>query len=246
MKRGSTIALFLSTLAIICLLGLAAFVTVYMNDNSSPPGTSPAVSPENESESDTSTQILDAGETIITGTNPFDENAEEPEHSYIFVGDSRTVGMRTAVLKENSGDTCTYIAKSGEGFYWLYHDGIVALEEALRSDPYATVIFNPGVNDLDEVERYIDFYKELFSVYHDPSFYLMSVNPVDDEECIGASNEEIESFNERIQEEFPDKYLDCYHYLLSEDFETVDGLHYTNRIYQMIHRFAVMTLTERE
>lgn len=240
MKKGSTLLVILASLAILCLLGLAGFVTLLMNDTSSPanpPPVSPAVT---ESESDSLTQLLEPGGTVIS--NLPEEDEEQPEHAYIFVGDSRTVGMHTALTKDGGEDSCTFIAKSGEGFYWLYHDGIVELEEALRAEPHATVIFNLGVNDLTEVDKYLDFYKELFSVYHDPSFYLMSVNPVVDGKYDGVSNENIEAFNEKIEDEFPDKYLDSYHYLLTQSFETVDGLHYTDETYRMIHRFVVQTL----
>ena len=242
MKKGSTILVILASLAILCLLGLAGFVTLLMNDTSSPssPPASPAVT---ESESDSLTQLLEPGETVISDSP---EEEEQPEHAYIFVGDSRTVGMHTALTKDGGEDSCTFIAKSGEGFYWLYHDGIVELEEALRAEPHATVIFNLGVNDLTEVDKYLDFYQELFSEYHDPSFYIMSVNPVVDEKYNGLSNAKIEEFNEKIEKKFPDKYLDSYYYLLAQDYETVDGLHYTDQTYRMIHRFVVHTLEETD
>ena len=241
MKKGSTIPLLLASFAIVCLVVLAGFVTfLNMYDVSSASETSHTATAAPESESDMPTQVLKPSAAVTT--DPFDESAEEPEHSYIFVGDSRTVGMRNALQNDSNDVPCRFIAKSGEGFYWLYQDGIVELEEALRSTPYATVIFNLGVNDLEEADRYISFYKALFSEYHDPSFYIMSVNPVEDDRCSGASNAEIQAFNEKMKAEFPDKYLDCYNYLLSQDFATSDGLHYPDRVYRMVHHFAVMSL----
>lgn len=245
MKRGSTLLVILASFLILCLLGLAGFVTI-LNRTPPPSGALTAAPAKKETESGSSDRLEEPDASIISSTNPYDKYTEEPEHSFIFVGDSRTVGMHDALFKDGGSDSCSFIAKSGEGFYWLYHDGIVELEEALREEPYATVIFNLGVNDLEEIEQYVSFYQELFSVYHDPSFYIMSVNPVNEEKCSGASNEEIQAFNERIQEEFPDKYLDCYHYLLEQDFETADGLHYSNDTYRMIHHFVVTALTEQD
>lgn len=243
MRKGSTLLVILASFMILCLLGLAGFVTVlYHMDPPSRAAT--AAQAAKETESDLSASLSEPDGAIISSTNPFDADTEEPEHSFIFVGDSRTVGMRDALFRDGGTDSCSFIAKSGEGFHWLYHDGIVELEEALRENPYATVIFNLGVNDLREAEQYISFYQELFSVYHDPSFYIMSVNPVIDEKCSGASNEEIEAFNKRMQEEFPGRYLDCYGYLLEYGFETVDGLHYSNDTYRAIHHFAVTSLAE--
>lgn len=244
MRKGSTLLLILASFLILCLLGLAGFVTI-LNHTPSPSQAMTAVEAAEETESGLSVQLAEPDGTVISNTAPFDEDTVEPEHSFIFVGDSRTVGMHNALLKNGVEDACSFIAKSGEGFYWLYHDGIVELEEALREDPYATVIFNLGVNDLKEADQYISFYQELFSVYHDPSFYIMSVNPVNDEKCSGASNAEIKAFNEKMQEEFPDKYLNCYDYLLEHDFGTVDGLHYTDTTYRMIHHYAVTALEDQ-
>lgn len=245
MRKGSTLLVILASFMILCLLGLAGFVTI-LNRTASPSRIASSAQAADEMESDSASHMAEPNGTVISSTNPFDKNAEEPGHSLIFVGDSRTVGMHDALFQDDSDDACSFIAKSGEGFYWLYHDGIAELEEALRETPGATVIFNLGVNDLREAEQYISFYKELFSVYHDPSFYIMSVNPVVDDKCSGASNAEIEAFNKRMREEFPDKYLDCYNYLLEQGFEAADGLHYSNDTYRMIHHFAVTTLVEDE
>lgn len=246
MRKGSTLLVILASFLILCLLGLAGFVTI-LNHMETPSGAEAAVPAVTETETESDVQTAEPDSTVIS-MNPLGETAKEPEHSFIFVGDSRTVGMHNAFLKDGSEESCacTFIAKSGEGFYWLYHEGITELEEALQEAPYATVIFNLGVNDLKEAEQYISFYKELFSIYHDPSFYIMSVNPVNDEKCSGASNAEIEAFNEKMQEEFPDQYLDCYDYLLEHGFETADGLHYSNDTYRSIHHFVVLSLVKQE
>ena len=49
----------------------------------------------------------------------------------------------------------------------------------------------------------------------------------------------VEAFNSDIKDAFPDQYLDCYSYLIENGFQTVDGLHYTEETYQIIHDFAV-------
>mgnify|MGYP000815386143 FL=1 len=68
-------------------------------------------------------------------------------------------------------------------------------------------MFNLGVNDLSEIDRYLAFYPQIFAEYPNASFYIMSVNPVGDA-CSGASNEEIRDFNAKLKESFPDQYLD--------------------------------------
>ena len=112
----------------------------------------------------------------------------------------------------------------------------------MEREPDATVIFNLGVNDLDEIALYLEFYPQIFDEQPNASFYIMSVNPVS-EECSGASNDEITTFNAKLKETFPERYLDCYDYLENNGFATVDGLHYTNDTYLSIHKYVVNALT---
>lgn len=178
-----------------------------------------------------------------TSSDKVPNTGEDEDHHFIFVGDSRTVGMEEAVAAQNADDTCIYIGKVGEGFHWLSQDGIELLDTALTDTPDATVIFNLGVNDLGEIQQYLDFYPKVFSSYPDTSFYIMSVNPVDDS-FASISNEEIESFNQQLQDAFPGQFLNCYNYLKSEGFDTADGLHYTYETYQDIHHYTIMILSE--
>lgn len=166
-------------------------------------------------------------------------------HHFLFVGDSRTVGMEEAMQDSDDADTCSYIGKVGEGYYWLVNEGIDQLRTSLSKEPDATVVFNLGVNDLSEIDRYLAFYPQIFAEYPDASFYIMSVNPVGDA-CSGASNEEIRDFNAKLKESFPDQYLDCYDYLEQNGFSTVDDLHYTNDTYRAIHDYTVSAISEME
>lgn len=162
-------------------------------------------------------------------------------HSFIFVGDSRTVGMEAAVKAHEPSDTCRFIAKEGEGYEWLKSEGTSELAAALSETPEATVILNLGVNDITEADAYISYYKQLFAAYPDTDFHLMSVNPVSDD-CATVTNAAIDAFNQKIKAAFPDKYLDVYSYLLTGDFSTVDGLHYTDSTYLSIHYYVVNRL----
>ena len=93
----------------------------------------------------------------------------------------------------------------------------------------------------EKVIKFLEYYPQIFADYPEASFYIMSVNPVG-EKCEGTSNEEIKAFNEELAAHFGERYLDCYHYLKQEGFETVDELHYTNDTYRQIHHYAVTTL----
>ncbi len=114
--------LVLAFAAIVCLLGLAGYLTVYINEDSASPK-SAAV------QTDAALVELEPSDTTKAIPLPVTDRMDMWSWSilYIFVGDSRTVGMRDAVQEYDPADTCTYIAKEG-GFHWLYNDGIVQLK----------------------------------------------------------------------------------------------------------------------
>ena len=236
MNRTSAFLVTLASLSILFLLGLAAYLTVYLNEKSITPA-KPA-----QLIADTALPAIEPDAAAITPVPKNSEHQEVP-HTYLIVGDSRMVGMRNALSQADSKDSCAFLAKEGEGLKWLQDSALLELKETLKKTPDTVVVFNLGVNDLSNVDNYITLYKELFAIYRDSHFYIMSVNPVNDELCEGASNDEIKAFNHAIQDAFPDNYLDCYSYLVSDGFTTIDGLHYAQETSLDIHRFLVRTLT---
>lgn len=236
-RKSTTLLVVLLCLLIVLLIGLGVFMTWLMNAQADMMEEqirniqTEAVYPEEDG------KLLSQDNSVSTAKQ------EETAHRFIFVGDSRTLGMQDALQNANVTDECMFIGKVGEGYYWLSHDGIDQLDEALKEIPDATVIFNLGVNDLKEINNYLQFYSEILKKYESASFYIMSVNPVgNDYESI--SNDEIEVFNEKLEEAFPDRYLDCYSYLTGDDYQTVDGLHYNYSTYLKIHHYVIMVLNQ--
>jgi hypothetical protein len=169
--------------------------------------------------------------------------------TYIFVGDSRTVGMQSVV-----GGDHTYIAKTGEGYSWLTSTAITSLKKALKKTPNAKVILNLGVNDLGNISNYLAYYQNLISQYPSAQFYFLSVNPIEAKRAkvYGYStsvvnNTLIQSFNANLKAAFPDQYLDCYSYLVEQGLiknvkagkGTVDGIHYTSTVYLAIYNYVL-------
>ena len=150
MKKGSTIPLLLASFAIVCLVVLAGFVTfLNMYDVSSASETSPAATAAPESESDMPTQVLKPSAAVTT--DPFDESAEEPEHSYIFVGDSRTVGLRD-YADLGAADV---FAENGLNIFRLFKDAVnvpgkgqITLENLLLSNQYDKIYVMLGINEI--------------------------------------------------------------------------------------------------
>ena len=158
---------------------------------------------------------------------------------YVFVGDSRMVGMENYVP---STDTL-YIAKVGMGYDWMVETADETLRQQLRARPELKVVFGFGVNDPDYIEKYITYYRQLMKDFPDTKFYFLSVNPVDEakEAKYGyqMKNTVIESFNRRLYLAFHTKYINSYAYLRSSGFSTVDGVHYTQATYRKLRNFIL-------
>ena len=215
----------------VCLVGLAAYLTVLFNTETDS-STSALVSQTAPSPSSQS-----ASETSVS------ETSAKEMASILWVGDSRTAGMRNALATLGITDSCTFIAKDGEGFRWFKESALPELNAALSQNPDTIVVSNMGVNDLADLDAYISLYYELFDQYPDTRFYILSVNPAD-EDCTMVSNRDIETFNAGMYAEFPSRYLECYNYLKQTGYETVDGLHYTEETYQKIHDFATSKVSD--
>ena len=161
---------------------------------------------------------------------------DKKEARLIFVGDSRTVGLKSTI----GGGKNLYIAKSSQGYVWFSKTAVKTLKKRLESYPYSTVVFNFGVNDVDNVYAYIGLYKKLIGEYPNAKFYIMSVNPIQSKKGSWyVTNKMIRSFNSIMKAAFPDRYLDCYEELKQKGFQTVDGLHYNQATYRKIYAFAV-------
>lgn len=226
-SKGNYIAIAIAFLIILALAAGAILLSFYMSGKSLQ---------ELLSGNFDDTVIIQEPDQIVNGS-------ALSTHSLVFVGDSRTVAMRDAVQANEPGDTCTFIAKEGEGLSWLKESGMTELSAVLSKKPDAKVVLNLGVNDLTNAASYVEYYTQLFADYPDADFYIMSVNPVEDTSQY-VSNQAIDSFNQELKKAFPDKYLDSYSYLLQGSFETVDGLHYTESTSLSIHYYAANRLAD--
>lgn len=240
MKIRNYLTILFAILAIVALLGLAGFMTYYVADESNPLKQQIAeILPMDEI-----MELLQLDDQTAVPASTSEVTTEQAtvavskEHSFLFVGDSRTLGMKDAI-----GDNCTYIGAEGEGYDWFSTDGILALADYLGTNPAQTVILNLGVNDPENINIYIDLYKDLMTDYSSSKFYVLAVNPLDDDADFNTTNEMVELFNATMKSSFSDQYLDSYSYLVENGFETVDGLHYSAATYQSIHQFVVDKLS---
>lgn len=179
--------------------------------------------------------------------------AQIAPHRVIFVGDSRTLGMRDALRRSSRTDDDIFVGRVGEGVHWFAEEGMDEMADAIEADPDLPVILNLGVNDPLEIDDYIVTYWDCIREHPDTDFYIMSVNPVDEEFLLEnetaveevldtVNNLNIAKLNIALKEEFGSRYLDCASWLKEDGFDTVDGLHFTTSTYLKVHDFAVAQL----
>lgn len=236
MKKGNTLIVIFASLSIAALLALSAILTLYMMEDTNP---LKKYLPFYENALNGGNNALESADGQLGDNNNPDQaknnTASKSNTSFILVGDSRTVAMKEAM--KSSVDSTVYIAKEGEGYKWFSETGLTELKSALAESPSETVVFNLGVNDVENISLYLTLYKELIQTYPDAAFYFMSVNPVNEEKTKGITNAQIQNFNGSLQEIFSTRYLDCYNYLIQNGFDTVDGLHYTQDTSKVIHQY---------
>lgn len=152
----------------------------------------------------------------------------------VWVGDSRTVGMKNSIDGENN----FWVAQSGEGYKWFTEKAIYQAKHALKEGEGYTIVFNLGVNDLDNVDKYIDKLNELSEGEWSNAgqIIVLSVNPVDETKHKGVKNKQIEEFNNKMKTKLKKKiqYVDTYSQLLGH-IGSDDGLHYDKDTYQKIY-----------
>ena len=160
---------------------------------------------------------------------PVNSNAKEKSKAYVYIGDSRTVGMNNVVEMDKRKDTFV-IAKSGMGYAWLVDTAIPELEKIQKNNNYDRyiIIFNLGVNDLGNIDKYIEIVPKLQNY---GELYYVSINPTVDA-VGGIQCKSIEKFNNAIiAEEKHINYVNSYSYLKKIGYYAEDGMHYDEETY---------------
>ena len=169
------------------------------------------------------------------GNNEDKENNDNNINKYVFVGDSRYVGM--SAYKE---DTDTFIAKNNMGYSYLEEQMSLIKQSC---DKNTALIIGLGVNDLKySREKYITTINSMADAM-DCKIYYMLVNPVDEKKEVSygysVENNTINEFNKAMKAELTSDVhiIDTYSYLQSQGYVTVDGLHYDNDTYKLIYDY---------
>ena len=158
---------------------------------------------------------------------------------YLFVGDSRIVGMSQAV----SDSKTSFIGKVSMGYSWMVSTALPEVYEKLKEDPTLYVVFCFGINDLGNISNYLSKYKSVMNSYKYANFFFMAVNPIAPQTArangYSVTNAEIEAFNAKLKAAMDFRYIDTYTWLTKKGFDTADGIHYTSSTYQRIYSYTI-------
>lgn len=146
----------------------------------------------------------------------------------IYVGDSRFNGMEMH-LKKGDG---YIVAKDSMGYKWFVNEALPTIDVIKNSHPEIeewTLVSGLGVNDLYNINNYIQAYKNLSECGY--RVVVVSVNPTNRNRS--ALNTDIDEFNQALSNSGLE-YLDLCNHLRSIGFDTVDGLHYRKETYKEI------------
>lgn len=150
---------------------------------------------------------------------------------YIFIGDSRTVGMNMYLHFEDDSEHTYMVAQENKGYKWLMNTGISEIDSIRDNDTDADeweYIILMGVNDPENVDKYIEWAENI----NEATVHFVSVNPLEDE----LKNKSVEEFNDRLRNANLD-YIDTYTYLWHIGYESDDGIHYKEDTYREIYEF---------
>ena len=173
----------------------------------------------------------------------------------IIIGDSRFEQITMFNDKYNIPKNFTFIAKSAMEVNWFENVAVYNLKQILDkrdSNKSYHVVINMGVNDIqiyrpfdESIQRYLRIYNSLISQYDDVHFYLLSINPIVESKLSITqpenirTNDDINYFNSYLI-----KFANIHKvkYCSSNkniEFETDDGIHYTEKTNQLILDYIV-------
>lgn len=176
-------------------------------------------------------------ETIVADTVTEDTDLQDTSENnaryekYLFIGDSRTIGMSCYELMEYFAEVAC-----GLDYFYEHYDEITAYTDY-------NIVINLGVNDLYKLDDYIDMYWNLPEKFVSSNHIIVvSVNPTSG--SYDNLNSDIDWFNDNLSVNLPEdfEWIDTNSYLKDTGFETSDGLHYLENTYRKIYEVIVSTV----
>lgn len=163
--------------------------------------------------------------------------AEQAARQLVIIGDSRTVGMQSAVGKNSN----VWSAKVGMGLAWMKNVGVPSVETSINENTDVVILM--GVNDvrsLSVTDKYVSYINDKAATWTSKgaNVYYVSVNPMafETKSYPGITNSLIEKWNTRMQQGLSENvhYIDTYSQVLG-NVSSKDGIHYNKSTYKTIY-----------
>ena len=176
-------------------------------------------------------------ETQLYNQTAAEVSMAQATRQLVFIGDSRTVGMKSAVGKDGN----IWSAKIGMGYSWMKSTGVPQVEASINSNTDVVILM--GVNDvrsLSYTSKYASYINEKAATWTalGASVYYVSVNPMAFETSSypGITNSVIESWNSKMKSGLSANvtYIDTYSQVLGK-VSSSDGIHYSRGTYKTIY-----------
>ena len=156
----------------------------------------------------------------------------------IISGASRVSQMRDAVGPKTD---VVYISKGSMKYSWCSTYALPQIRAWLDVYPRSIVVLQFGNNDVaanadGHFVQYRQLYLELIRDYPQATICIMDILP-GDLKLKKEMNKKRRAFNARMHAAFPENCIGGYDFMVKNGFETYDGLHYTNKTYQMIYAY---------
>lgn len=211
----------------------------YIDSHNKKPGSSIYIDPE---EYDTGDPPENSNKNTSTSASSSSSSSTSDKTTstgkVVFVGDSRTVGMKQSV----GSNTDVWSCKSSMGLDWMKSTGIPNVDNQVTQGSKLVILM--GVNDLYHVDSYISYINNLASTVSSrgAKVYFVSVNPTS--RASDYLNKDIDSFNNKMKSGLSNKvkYIDTNSYLKANGFTSNDGVHYSADTYKKIYTYIKNSL----
>ena len=188
---------------------------------------------------------------VISNNSSYNDKFKNLKH--IYIGDSKTRGMYSAVSGKSTGKSVSadyenhyWYAKGSQRLDWFKSSAYPVIEKKLKSDNYI-VYHLMGTNDLKRPKnapKYIELLETLAKEFPNSKIVVVSVTPVNDKNArrhqYSVRNKDVIEFNKLYISGVQEKsipnltYCDIYSSIIDE-YEAPDGVHYSKTTYKRIY-----------
>ena len=181
----------------------------------------------------------------------------------LWVGDFRTKQLQAMYKAAQQTSEYHFLIDDFAEYSWFANNIVTQLPKL--SLEQANVVILLGFNDsvyscvwgafeINEIaNQYVEIINSLVSDYPNLNFYTCSVNPINGDYPFATAasevilketlTEKIKLFNTVIKEKCEATYIDSYSYLTATNFETRDGVRYTNNTWNILHNYISNNIT---